>query len=68
MKQNIDSECGVFKGTPEPVSLICFLEYYQSIKKIISLITTAKQISNKIILFNSNLVIPKATKLKYSRT
>ncbi len=61
MKQNIDSECGVFKGTPEPVSLICFLnDYYQSIKKIISLITTAKQIINKIILFNSNLVIPKA--------
>ena len=61
MKQNIDSEFGVIKGTPDPVSLISFLnESYQSIKKNISLITTAKQISNKIILFNSNLVIPKA--------
>ena len=61
MKQNIDSDFGVMKDTPEPVSLICFLnEFYQSIKKNISLITTAKQISNTIILFNSNLVIPKA--------
>ena len=61
MKQNIDSDFGVMKDTPEPVSLICFLnEFGQSIKKNISLITTAKQISNTIILFNSNLVIPKA--------
>ena len=61
MKQNIDSEFGVIKGTPEPELLICFLnEFYQSIKKNISLTTTAKHISNKIILFNSNLVIPKA--------
>ena len=61
MKQNTDSEFGVIKGTPDPVSLICFLnEFYQSIKKNISLITTAKQISNTIIFFNSNLVIPKA--------
>ena len=61
MKQNIDSDFGVMIDTPEPVSLICFLnEFYQSIKKNISLITTAKQISNTIILFNSNLVIPKA--------
>ena len=61
MKQNIDSAFGVIKGTPEAVSLISFLnESYQSIKKNISLITTAKQISNTIILFNTNLVIPKA--------
>ncbi len=61
MKQNIDSEFGAINGKPEPVFLISFLnEFYQSIKKNISLITTAKQISNKIILFNSNLVIPTA--------
>ena len=61
MKQNIDSEFGAINGKPETVSLISFLnEFYQSIKKNISLITTAKQISNKIILFKSNLVIPKA--------
>ena len=61
MKQNIDSDFGIMKDTPELESLKCFLnEFYQSIKKNISLITTAKQISNKIILFNSNLVIPKA--------
>ncbi len=61
MKQNIDSEFCVIKGTPEPVSLISFLsESYQSMKKNISLITTARQISNKINLFSSNLVIPKA--------
>ena len=60
MKQNIDSELGVIKGTPEPVLLICFLnEFYQSIKKNISFITTAKQIIDNIILFNSNLVIQK---------
>ena len=61
MKQNIDSDFGVMKDTPEPVSPTCFLnEFYQSIKKNISLITTAKQISNTIILFNPNLVIIKA--------
>ena len=61
MKQNIDSEFGAINGKPEPVSLISFLnEFYQSIKKNISLITTAKQISNTIILFNPNLVIIKA--------
>ena len=58
MKQNIDSEYEVLKDIPKPVSLIYFLnEFYQSTKKNISLIITAKQISNKTILFSSKLVI-----------
>ena len=65
MKQNIDSEFGVIKGTSESVSLICFLnESYQSTKKNINFITTAKQITDNIIFFNSNLVMQK--KLRFN--